>query len=191
MEPKSSSRPNNNITWSQVQMLVGFGSILVTVVMAWANLGARIDLLAEKQQNNNDKVAELKTTVDNINDKQHLMELDVASIKQTIDDNKARGNLTLNTKPSSSTLALVPSNYSTPVSGQSATTTTPTPAPQNNYYSATFTSTNPAGNPNNGNGNTSNNGNGNNPTSTPPKPTPTPQPGVISTITGVISSLIH
>lgn len=164
-------KPTTNVTWPQIQMIVGFASVLVSVVMSWSNLGSRIDLLAEKQQNSNEKITAMEGKVAALDTNYQQVRLDVSSIKQTIDDNKARGNLTYAT-PEPNTLSLA-----TPVSGESAKPVV-TPSPTNNYTTNATYISNPQ------------------PTSAPqPTQQPVnnnPQPtGVIETITGVLSSLIR
>lgn len=172
-----------NVTWQEIRLLIGFGTVLITLVLAWTNLGTRIDLLAQKQDQSIQEQTSLRTKLDDVSTKEEAMAIDIATIKQIIADNQAKGNLSL--APKGNSIASLPSSLasSTPVAAQSAQTN-PTPAPQSNSVTySTIVNPQPTSTPQNNNSQ----GNDSNGNSNHPQPTPTPQT-IIGGVTGILTS---
>src|SRR5438552_1864582 len=124
-------KTKNIVTWSQVHFLVGFGSVLITLLAAWFNLSNNINLIGQKQDTMYDQIQEnkaaLSTNTIAIND----LKLQVSSLKQTIDENKANGKITLNNTPSTNPKNN-PYTFNTTYVSYASSKPTPSNKPQDN-----------------------------------------------------------
>ncbi len=116
---------NNTVTWSEARMLVGFGTIILSIAAAWFNLASmlattqqKVDFISQSQQEERLKLSSLQTL-------EQTDSQNIAQIKQRLND--AGVSITRVTTPTSGTSATLTAPL---LARANPVSPTPTPVPQ-------------------------------------------------------------
>ena len=182
---------NSPITWLDTNRGIWLGGILVSVVLSWASINNQISLLNQKFESSLEIQKDNKTDIGKLKDDMSVTKLDIASIKQTLTDAKARGQISKLVTPTPATSIVA---KAAPLI--TATTITPTPTSQQSNKSTNQHSDPIANNYSTTNNYSTNehpdsNSKPNSPAPTATNPSPTSPIDFPSKLTGIFSKLIQ
>lgn len=97
---------STGITWQHLKDAIPFGTLLVTIVLAWGSMSTQLALLNAKTDTILDKHDTSLSRINEIDKEQVAQGKDIAAIKQVISDAQARGVLTSAVQKSPSIVSL-------------------------------------------------------------------------------------